>query len=1015
MKKLFLLDAYALIYRAYFAFIKAPRINSKGLNTSAILGFVNTLEDVLKREQPTHIAVAFDPAGPTFRHQAFEAYKAQREKTPEDIKLAVPYIKALLQAYNIPVYEVMGFEADDVIGTLAKQAAQQGFEVFMLTPDKDYGQLVEEHIYMYRPRHNGGYEVMGVPEVLNKYGLANQSQVIDLLGLMGDSSDNIPGCPGVGEKTAVKLLQEFGSIDGILANIPALKGALKTKIESNVEQIKFSRFLATIKTDVPIALNQEEVLRKEPNAEALRELFTELEFRKLLRNDESMNRGKLRVSESRSNAVTEPVEVPSIDYAEREQLHEGEARVIGESTKRLNDSTTKQTNHRISKDDGMMDLFAGLEEESNYDESVNRGKLRVSESRGNAVTEPVEVPSIDYAEREQLHEGEARVIGESAERSNIHTTAHDYQLITLEQLPAWAETLKAQSAFCFDTETTGVEAVSCNLVGLSFAWKAHEAYFIAVNQENVQQVLDVLRPAFENEATQKIGQNCKFDLMVLSRYGLEVKGELFDTMLAHYLLQPELRHGMDYLAEIYLGYQTITYEELVGGKGKKALAITEVPLEQLTQYAAEDADITLQLKEKLSAELKEAGMEKLFYQLEMPLLRTLARMELAGVRIDSQALGASANVMRKQLESIEQEAFALAGMEFNLSSAKQVGEVLFDRLKIVAKAKKTKTGQYVTSEEVLESLRSKHPLVGKILDYRGIKKLLSTYIEALPALVNPATGKIHTSYNQAVTATGRLSSSNPNLQNIPVRDDMGKEIRKCFIPDDGCLFFSADYSQVELRIMAHLSGDTAMIEAFNMDGDIHAATAAKIYKVPLAEVTSDMRRKAKTANFGIIYGISVFGLAERLQIPRSEAKELIDGYFATYPRIKAYMDESINKARELGYVETLWGRKRYLPDITSGNSFVRGFAERNAINAPIQGSAADIIKVAMIAIDKAFRQANLRSQMILQVHDELNFNVYPDEMDKVKEIVCREMSQAIQLQVPLIADCGVGQNWLEAH
>ena len=995
MKKLFLLDAYALIYRAYFAFIKAPRINSKGLNTSAILGFVNTLEDVLKREQPTHIAVAFDPAGPTFRHQAFEDYKAQREKTPEDIKLAVPYIKALLHAYNIPVYEVMGFEADDVIGTLAKQAASQGFEVFMLTPDKDYGQLVEEHIYMYRPRHNGGYEVMGVPEVLNKYGLTNQGQVIDLLGLMGDSSDNIPGCPGVGEKTAVKLLQEFGSIDGILANIPALKGALKTKIESNVEQIKFSRFLATIKTDVPIVLNQEELQRKEPNAEALRGLFTELEFRKLLRNDESTNR---LIGESADSG-------------------------INNSTKRLNDSTTKQTNHRISKDDGMMDLFAGLEDEwrvesgerrKENDESANRLKLRLSESRSNVY--------IDYAEREQLHERSElndsttqHQITESAERSNIHTTAHHYQLITLEQLPTWAEELKAQPAFCFDTETTGVEAVSCSLVGLSFAWKAHEAYFIAVNQENVQYVLDLLRPAFENEATQKIGQNCKYDLMVLSRYGIEVKGELFDTMLAHYLLQPELRHGMDYLAEIYLNYQTITYEELVGGKGKKALAITEVPLEQLTNYAAEDADITLQLKEKLSAELKEAGMEKLFYQLEMPLLRTLARMELAGVRIDSQALGASANVMRKQLESIEQEAFALAGMEFNLSSAKQVGEVLFDRLKIVEKAKKTKTGQYVTSEEVLESLRSKHPLVGKILDYRGIKKLLSTYIEALPALVNPATGKIHTSYNQAVTATGRLSSSNPNLQNIPVRDDMGKEIRKCFIPDDGCVFFSADYSQIELRIMAHLSGDQAMIEAFNMDGDIHAATAAKIYKVPINEVTSDMRRKAKTANFGIIYGISVFGLSERLQIPRSEAKQLIDGYFETYPQIKTYMDTCIEQAREQGYVQTLWGRKRYLPDINSGNSFVRGFAERNAINAPIQGSAADIIKVAMIAIDKAFRQEKLRSQMILQVHDELNFNVYPDEMDKVKEIVCREMSQAIQLQVPLIADCGVGQNWLEAH
>ena len=962
MKKLFLLDAYALIYRAYFAFIKAPRINSKGLNTSAILGFINTLEDVLKREKPTHIGVAFDPAGPTFRHEAFEAYKAQREKTPEDIKIAVPYIKELLRAYNIPVYEVMGFEADDVIGTLAKQAAAQGFDVFMLTPDKDYGQLVDEHIFMYRPRHNGGYEVMGTAEVLNKYGLTNQAQVIDLLGLMGDSSDNIPVCPGVGEKTAVKLLQEFGSIDGILANIPALKGALKTKIESNVEQIKFSRFLATIKTDVPITLNEDELALQQPNIEALRALLSELEFRSLL-------------NKYTSNAAPEPADVLLTDREKGPEPAEG--------PQRSNKSTSK-------KDDGMMDLFAGLESEASFSGPSTGSGTETDESASQQITE-------------------------SSGHSNITTTTHDYQLITLEQLPGWVEELKAQPAFCFDTETDGLEAVSCNLVGLSFAWKAHEAYFIAVNPENVHRILQQLRPAFENENTQKIGQNCKFDIMVLSRYGIEVKGLLFDTMLAHYLLQPELRHGMDYLAEIYLNYQTITYEELVGGKGKKALPIEQVPIEKLTEYAAEDADITLQLKHLLAEELAKAGMEKLFYELEMPLLRTLARMEMAGVRIDTAALGASAESMRHSLENIEQEAYTLAGMEFNLSSAKQVGEVLFDHLKIVEKAKKTKTGQYVTSEEVLESLRSKHPLVGKILDYRGIKKLLSTYIEALPALVNPKTGKIHTSYNQAVTATGRLSSSNPNLQNIPVRDEMGKEIRKCFIPDEGCLFFSADYSQIELRIMAHLSGDKAMIEAFNMDGDIHAATAAKIYKVPLSEVTSDMRRKAKTANFGIIYGISVFGLGERLQIPRSEAKELIDGYFATYPRIKEYMDECIDKARQLGYVETLWGRKRYLPDIASGNSFVRGFAERNAINAPIQGSAADIIKVAMIAIDKAFLAENLRSQMILQVHDELNFNVYPDELEKVKNIVCREMSRAIELQVPLIADCGVGKNWLEAH
>ena len=1001
MKKLFLLDAYALIYRAYFAFIKAPRINSKGVNTSAVLGFINTLEDVLKRENPTHIGVAFDPAGPTFRHEAFEAYKAQREKTPEDIKIAVPLIKELLHAYNIPIYEVPGFEADDVIGTLAKQAAKQGFEVFMLTPDKDYGQLVEEHIFMYRPRHNGGYEVMGVPEVLAKYGLENQEQVIDLLGLMGDSSDNIPGCPGVGEKTAIKLLQEFGSIHHLLANTDKLKGALKTKIETNVEQIKFSRFLATIKTDVPITLNEAELLRKEPNSAELTRLFTELEFRKLLRNGESggifsgpsISLAAPRYSSSKLDSTLGLHKDSTSSGTEK-----GESNST-ESTIRLNTSTSKRK-ASAAKDDGMMDLFAGLEEDSKNDESVNR---LIGESNSTESSKRLN----DSTTQQQATE--------LAERTSIGTTPHDYQIITLEQLPTWVETLQAQTAFCFDTETDGLDPMACKLVGLSFAWQAHQAYYLPVNDSNVHTVLSLLKPAFENPNTLKVGQNCKFDGIILARYGIEIKGNLFDTMLAHYVLQPELRHGMDYLAEIYLNYQTITYEQLVGGKGKKALSLREVPIEQVAEYAAEDADITWQLYHLLKDELQQAGIEKLFYELEMPLLRTLIHMEMAGVRIDSEALNTSAQAMRQKLASIEQEVFDLAGMPFNLSSAKQVGEVLFDVLKIVDKAKKTKTGQYVTSEEVLEGLRSKHPIVGKILEYRGIKKLLSTYIEALPSLVNPATGKIHTSYNQAVTATGRLSSSNPNLQNIPVRDDMGKEIRKCFIPDDGCLFFSADYSQIELRIMAHLSGDKAMIEAFNTNGDIHAATAAKIYKVPLEEVTSDMRRKAKTANFGIIYGISVFGLAERLQIPRAEAKELIDGYFATYPRIKAYMDECIAKAREQGYVETLWGRKRFLPDIASGNSFVRGFAERNAINAPIQGSAADIIKVAMIAIDKAFKDANLRSTMILQVHDELNFNVYPDELEQVKAIVCNEMEQAIQLHVPLIADCGVGQNWLEAH
>lgn len=984
MKKLFLLDAYALIYRAYFAFIKAPRINSKGLNTSAILGFVNTLEDVLKREQPTHIGVAFDPSGPTFRHEAYDAYKAGREQTPEDIRLSVPIIKEVLNAYRIPIFEVKGFEADDVIGTMAKQAATKGFEVFMLTPDKDYGQLVDEHIFMYRPRHNGGYEVMGVAEVTAKYGLKDQLQVIDLLGLMGDSSDNIPGCPGVGEKTAVKLLQEFGSIDYLLGNTHLLKGALKTKIENNIDQIKFSQFLATIKTDVPLVFDENAMLRQQPDTEALRTIFSELEFRSLLRNQKGEISANGRIGESGST----------------------------ESTKRLNDSTTKQTNHRITKDDGMMDLFAGLDnDESECPESSKQlnestTQHQITESANSGINNSTK----------QLNESTTKhQVTASSEHSNIHTTAHNYQLITEEQLPQWAEVLKAQSAFCFDTETTGLQVMSDKLVGLSFAWKAHEAYYIPVNEQNSKNILSYLRPAFENENTLKIGQNCKFDLLLLKRYGIEVNGPLFDTMLAHYLLQPELRHGMDYLAEIYLHYQTIAYDDLVGGKGKNKKSIDQIPIEQVAEYAAEDADITLQLKEILAKELQQAGMEKLFYELEMPLLRTLVNMEMAGVRIDSNALQASSQHLHEQLSAIEQEVYALSGCTFNISSAKQVGEVLFDRLKIVDKAKKTKTGQYITSEEVLEGLRHKHPVVGKILDYRGIKKLLSTYIEALPLLVNPTTGKIHTSYNQAVTATGRLSSSNPNLQNIPVRDDMGKEIRKCFIADEGCLFFSADYSQIELRIMAHLSGDTAMIEAFNMDGDIHAATAAKIYKVPIDQVTADMRRKAKTANFGIIYGISVFGLSERLQIPRSEAKQLIDGYFETYPQIKTYMDNCIEQARQVGYVQTLWGRKRYLPDINSGNSFVRGFAERNAINAPIQGSAADIIKVAMIAIDQAFKKSNLKSQMILQVHDELNFNVYPDELEQVKQIVCHEMQQAIKLNVPLIADCGIGTNWLEAH
>ena len=947
--KLFLLDAYALIYRAYYALIKNPRINSKGQNTSAIMGFVNTLEEVLKKEKPTYIGIAFDPAGPTFRHEAYPAYKAQREETPEDIRNSVPIIKEIIKAYNIPILEVMGYEADDVIGTLATKAGNKGIDTYMLTPDKDYGQLVKEHVYMYRPKFSGGFEVMGPEEVKEKYAISSTLQVIDLLGLMGDTSDNIPGCPGVGEKTAQKLIKEFGSIENLLVHTDQLKGALKMKIESNKEQITFSKFLATIKTDVPIELDIDALKCKVPNMTSLKSIFDELEFRSLY--DRVMGRVGTHQPEPPQDLFAGTLFAPPTP------------------------THTKTTETIPPKDPIQGDLFA-------------------------------------------INTGNSPIVAENSNLRALNQSEIDYQLIdTEEKRKEIIEKLLSAKILALDTETTGTEPMMADLVGMSFSDKENQAYYVPVPPDfsEAQKIVQAFKPVFENEASLKVGQNIKYDMIILHHYGVEVKGPLFDTMLAHYVLQPELRHNMDYLAEIYLHYKTIHIDELIGAKGKNQKNMRDLFPTDIYIYACEDADITLQLKNILEQELKKEGVEQLFYEIEMPLVPVLVNIETNGVLLDTEALKQTSVLYNRRMTEIEQEIYQLAGVKFNISSPKQVGDILFKDMKLIEKPKKTKTGQYVTSEEILESLRHKHPIIGKILEYRGLKKLLSTYIDALPELINPRTGRIHTSFNQAVTATGRLSSSNPNLQNIPVRDDDGKEIRKCFIPDPGCEFFSADYSQIELRIMAHLSSDMNMIDAFNHDYDVHAATAAKIYKIPFEEVSKDMRRKAKTANFGIIYGISVFGLAERMGVERSEARQLIDGYFETYPKIKEYMDKSIENARENGYVETIFHRKRYLPDINSRNATVRGYAERNAINAPIQGSAADIIKVAMAHIYQRFKSNNLKAKMILQVHDELNFSVPTSEKEIVEKIVIEEMEHAYLMQVPLKADCGWGKNWLEAH
>ena len=920
MDKLFLLDAYALIYRSYYAFMKNPRINSKGLNTSCIMGFCNTLNEILTKEKPTHIGVAFDH-GKTFRHEAFPAYKAQREETPEDIKLSVPIIKNILDAYHIPILQVDGFEADDVIGTLATKAGEKGVETYMLTPDKDYGQLVKDNVYMYRPRHGGGYEKLGTKEIEEKYSITSPLQVIDLLALMGDSADNFPGCPGVGEKTAIKLVNEFSNVENLIENSSKIKGKLREKVEGAIEDIKMSKFLATIRTDVPVALDMDNLKLVEANKEKLDEIFTELEFK------------------SFANRV-------------------------------LKKPQQKPTNASLE-----LDLFA---------ENPTNGK------------------------DEQ----------ENANFESIKTVEHKYKLIDNEEdAKRLYDYLFTKQILSLDTETTSTHAVDAELVGLSFAVEEKEAFYVAIpsNREEALKFVNIFKPLYENPKIMKVGQNIKYDYEVLMNYGVEIQGKMFDTMIAHYLIQPELYHNMDYLAEVYLHYQTVHIEDLIGPKGKNQKSMRDLAPSEVYEYAAEDADITLRLKNVLEPKLKELNLEELFWNVEMPLVPVLAHMEMNGVCIDTNTLKETSVNLTNRLTEIERHIYELAGESFNIASPRQVGEILFGKMKIVDKPKKTKTGQYVTSEEVLQQLRSKSPIIDEILNYRGLKKLLSTYVDSLPKLINPRTGRIHASFNQAITSTGRLSSSDPNLQNIPVRDDDGREIRRCFIPEPGCLFFSADYSQIELRIMAHLSEDPNMTEAFREGNDIHAATAAKIWHKDISQVTDAQRKKAKTANFGIIYGITTFGLAQRMNIENKEAKQIIEDYFHTFPGVKAYMEKSKEIVRKKGYAETLFHRRRYLPDINSHNGTVRGFAERNAINAPIQGSEADIIKVAMVRIFKRFKAEGIKSKMIIQVHDELNFSVYPEEKEKVEQIVVEEMQNAYQLNVPLVADAGWGNNWLEAH
>ncbi len=925
-KTLFLLDAMALIYRAHFAFSKNPRINSRGMSTGAILGFTNTLLDVLNKEKPTHIGVGFDTHAPTFRHEAFKEYKANREKQPEDIQIAIPYVKKIIEAFNIPAVEKDGFEADDIIGTLAKKAAEKGFKVFMMTPDKDYAQLVEDDIFLYKPAYMGNaVDVLGVKEVLKKFEIKRVDQVIDILGLQGDSVDNIPGVPGVGAKTAVKLIHDFDNIENLLKNTEKLSGKLKENVEKFSDQALLSKKLATIDVEAPIAFDEAKFAFNGPDKTVLKSLFDELEFRTLSK------------------------------------------RIFGDEKLVGTDVT------------GQISMFG-------------------------------QVSSNDEVQPEQKRENGIK---------DISNQKHKYILVEGEkEITKLAETLLGQNEFCFDTETTGIDPNAAELVGISLSWKKNEAYYINVpaEKEKVVKLILPLKKAFENTKQLKIGQNIKYDYLVLKRYDIRTKGPFFDTMIAHYLIEPETRHNMDVLAENYLNYAPVSIEELIGKKGKDQISMCEVDPQKVTEYSGEDADITLQLKHVFEPVLKRKNLAKLFNEVEIPLITVLASMEEEGVKVDLKTLATLSEEMGMEIIKLEKEIFKLAGEEFNISSPRQLGEILFEKLRLIDDPKKTKTGQYATGEDVLTRLSSDHKIIQKILDYREVQKLKSTYVDALPAMINENDQRVHTSYNQTVAATGRLSSTNPNLQNIPIRTDKGKEVRKAFVPrDKEHILLSADYSQVELRVMAHFSQDESMIKAFKKGQDIHAMTASRIFNVDLDDVDENMRRKAKTANFGIIYGISAFGLSERLRIPRKEAASIIEAYFNQFPSIKKYMDTVINSAREKEFVETILGRRRYLRDINSRNATMRGFAERNAINAPIQGSAADLIKIAMINIHKYFEKEGFRSKMILQVHDELVFDVFKEELDDLRAAVVKLMTTAMQLLVPLEVDTGTGKNWLEAH